>query len=71
VQGNRIADLPATITGLTTLRELHLRANALRALPNALADAPKLEKLDLRWNAFPALPPVAKRLVDRGCFVLW
>jgi hypothetical protein len=40
-------------------------------VPDALAGAPALEKLDLRWNGLAALPPAAKRLEDRGCFVLW
>jgi hypothetical protein len=44
---------------------------ASRACPPALADAPALEKLDLRWNDLAALPPAARRLEERGCFVLW
>jgi Leucine-rich repeat (LRR) protein len=59
------------VAALPRLRVLDVRANGLTALPDALADAPALEKLDLRWNGLTALPPAAKRLEDRGCFVLW
>ena len=59
------------VASLPHLRVLDVRANGLTTLPAELADAPALEKLDLRWNRLTALPPVAKRLADRGCFVLW
>jgi Leucine-rich repeat (LRR) protein len=59
------------VAGLPRLRVLDLRANGLTTVRDELAAAPALEKLDLRWNDLAALPPAARRLEERGCFVLW
>lgn len=42
--------------GLTALRELDLRDNALREMPEALATLPLLRRLDLRGNPLRRLP---------------
>ena len=66
--GQRTTDRPRT-------RAARAGRTALLAIATAVTcagiAAPALEKLDLRWNDLTALPAAAKRLEDRGCFVLW
>jgi Leucine-rich repeat (LRR) protein len=69
LRDNAIADPPAEIGELTSLRRLDLRNNGLRSLPASVGELPHLDKLDLRWN--PALEaPWLEACERRGC-VIW
>jgi Leucine-rich repeat (LRR) protein len=65
----RLERLP-DLTGLAELRDLDLRANALRDIPHAVAALPRLERIDLRWNPMDAIPATLEPLAQRGG-VLW
>jgi Leucine-rich repeat (LRR) protein len=65
----RLERLPK-LAGLAELRDLDLRANALRDVPEAVAALPRLERIDLRWNPMAAIPATLERLARRGG-VLW
>jgi Leucine-rich repeat (LRR) protein len=69
LRGCRLERLPA-FAGLAELRDLDLRANALRDLPDAIAALPSLERIDLRWNPMDAIPATLAPLAQRGG-VLW
>jgi hypothetical protein len=65
----RLERLP-DLAGLAELRDLDLRANALRDVPVAVAALPRLERIDLRWNPMDAIPAALEPLARRGG-VLW
>jgi Leucine-rich repeat (LRR) protein len=69
LRGCRLPRLP-DLAGLAGLRDLDLRANALRDIPAAVAALPALQRIDLRWNPMEAIPAALAPLARRGG-VLW
>jgi competence protein ComEC len=56
--------LPASVTGLTTLRRIDLDGNMISHLPPGIASLPRLNSLTLYGNRLTGLPPEIDRMAE-------
>lgn len=63
--GCELRAVPASLAGLSELRELDLRANAIEAFDLDLSRLPQLQRLDLSYNRLPAETVASLRGLER------